>query len=59
MKTSDEFVNSGQPKEEQEEQEKLRQKACFRPIKSLFSFSTAQTEKYTWKKFVKQIGETI
>ena len=24
----------------------------------MFSFSTAQTEKHLWKKFVKQIGET-
>ena len=32
---------------------------CFKPIKSLFSCSTAQTEKNSWKKFMKQIGEII
>ena len=35
------------------------EKKLFWTNKSLFSFSTAQTEKYMWKKFVKQIGENI
>ena len=38
---------------------KLRKNTCFEPMRSLFSFSTAQTEKNSWKKFVKQIGEII
>ena len=38
---------------------KLRKNTCFEPMRSLFSFSTAQTEKNLWKKFVKQIGEII
>ena len=38
---------------------KLRKNTCFEPMRSLFSFPTAQTEKNSWKKFVKQIGETI
>ena len=37
----------------------LEKKTCFGPIRSLFSFSTAQTEKLFWKKLVKQIGEYI
>ena len=32
---------------------KLRKKNCFGPIKSLFSFSTAKTEKNSWKKLRK------
>ena len=32
---------------------------CFEPIRSLFSFSTAQTEKKNMEKIVKQIGEII
>ncbi len=39
--------------------DKLRKKNRFGQIKSLFSFSPAQTEKNSWKKFVKQIGENI
>ena len=31
----------------------MREKKCFRPIISLFSFSTAQTEKNSWKKLGK------
>ena len=31
----------------------------YRPIRSLFSFSTAQTETNLWKESVKQIGENI
>jgi hypothetical protein len=38
---------------------KLRKNTCFEPIVRLFSFSTAQTEKNSWKKLVKQIGELI
>jgi hypothetical protein len=38
---------------------KLSKKNCFGPIRSLFTFSTAQTEKNLWKKLVKQIGENI
>ena len=38
---------------------KLRKKNCFGPKRSLFSFSTDQTEKNLWKKTVKQIGENI
>jgi len=34
-------------------------KTYFGPIRSLFSFSTAQTEKLWWKKIIKQIGEYI
>ena len=33
--------------------EKMRKKKCFGPIKSLFSFSTAQIEKNPWKKLGK------
>ena len=33
---------------------KMRKKTCFGPIKSLFSFSTVQAEKNSWKK----LGET-
>ena len=32
---------------------------CFGPITSSFSFWTTQTEKNSWKKLVKQIGENI
>ena len=32
---------------------------CFGPIRNLSSFSTVQTEKNSWKKFVNQIGESI
>ena len=35
------------------------EKMYFGPTRSLFSFSTAQTEKNVWKKLVKQIGENI
>ena len=38
---------------------KLRQKVCFGPIRNLFSFSIAQTEKKKWKTLVKEIGEII
>ena len=38
---------------------KMRKKNCLWPIRNLFSSSTAQTEKNSWKKFVKQIGEII
>jgi hypothetical protein len=38
---------------------KLRKKNCFEPIKNLFASSTAQTEKNSWKKLGKQIGENI
>ena len=34
-------------------------KNCLGPIKSLFTFSTAHTEKKSWTKLVKQIGENI
>ena len=33
---------------------KLRKKNCFGSIRSLFSFSTAQTEKNSWKNWGKQ-----
>ena len=39
--------------------DKLRKNVYFGPIRSLFSFLTAQTEKNSMKKFVKQIGENI
>ena len=39
-------------------QEKL-EKTIFGTIRSLSCFSTAQTEKNSWKKFVKQIVENI
>ena len=35
---------------------KLRKRSCFEPLRSLFSFSTAQTEKNLWTKFGKLIG---
>ena len=35
------------------------EKYCLGPIRSLFSFSSAQTEKKSWKKFLKQIGENV
>ena len=35
-----------------------KKKPSFEPIKSLFSFSTTQTEKNSWKKFVEKIRET-
>jgi hypothetical protein len=35
---------------------KLREKTCFGPIRNLFSFSTAQTEKNLWTKLGKLIG---
>ena len=38
---------------------KLRKIMCFELIRSLFSFSTAQTEKNLWNKIVKQICEII
>jgi hypothetical protein len=38
---------------------KLREKNCFVPIRNLFSFSTAQTEKNSLPKLEKQIGENI
>ena len=38
--------------------DKLR-KHCFWPIRILFSFSNAQTEKNPWKKLVNLIGEEI
>ena len=38
---------------------KLRQKACFGPIRNLFYFSTVQSEKKLWKELVNQIGESI
>jgi hypothetical protein len=38
---------------------KLRKKNCFGPIRSLFSLSTAQTDKNGWKKLVKEIDENI
>ena len=34
-------------------------KSCFGPIKNLFFFSSAQTEKNSGKKLVTQIGENI
>ena len=34
-------------------------KACFGPIKNLFSFSTIKTGKDSWKKLVNQIGASI
>ena len=33
---------------------KLRRNTCFEPIRSLFSFLTAQTEKNSWKNWGKQ-----
>ena len=35
---------------------KWEEKNCFGTVRSLFSFSTAQTETNLWKNFVKQIG---
>ena len=34
-------------------------KACFGPMKNLFSLPTAQTEKNLWKRLINQIGENI
>jgi hypothetical protein len=36
-----------------------KEKNYFGPIRSLSSFSTAQTKKHLWKNLVKQIGENI
>jgi hypothetical protein len=40
-----------------------QKKKCFGPIRSLFSFSAAQTKKIhgknSWKKFVKQMVKTL
>ena len=38
---------------------KLRQKACFGPIRNLFSFSTVQTDNKLWKKLVKASDEFV
>ena len=38
---------------------KLRKNACFEPMRSLCSFSTAQTEKNSWKKLVKLSDEFV
>ena len=38
---------------------KLRKKTCFGPIGSLFSFSTAHTEKNSWKKLVKHVMNSL
>jgi hypothetical protein len=38
---------------------KLRKETFFGPVRILFSFSTAQTEKNSWTKLGKQIGESI
>ena len=35
------------------------QKTCFGPIRSLFSFSTAQTEKNYWEKLVETSDEFV
>ena len=39
--------------------DKLRNKNCVGPVRNLLSFLTAQTEKNSWTKLVKQIGEKI
>ena len=36
-----------------------KNKSCFGPIRSLFSFSIAQNKKNSWTKLGKQIGEKI
>ena len=38
---------------------KQKKETCFGPIRNLLFFSTAQSEKNSWKKLVKQIGENI
>ena len=36
-----------------------RKRNCFVPIRSSFSFSAAQTQKSSWKKFLIQVGENL